>query len=135
MRSDVIKKGFERAPHRSLLKATGVTDADMGKPFIAVCNSFVEIIPGHVHLNRVGRYVKECIREAGGVAFEFNTIGVDDGIAMGHGGMLYSLPSREIIADSVETIGGLVGEADAGNRLEETRAALAELDDLESGVS
>jgi len=104
MRSDVIKKGFERAPHRSLLKATGVTDADMGKPFIAVCNSFVEIVPGHVHLNRVGRYVKECIREAGGVAFEFNTIGVDDGIAMGHGGMLYSLPSREIIADSVETM-------------------------------
>ena len=104
MRSDVIKKGFERAPHRSLLKATGVTDADMGKPFIAVCNSFVEIIPGHVHLNRVGRYVKECVREAGGVAFEFNTIGVDDGIAMGHRGMLYSLPSREIIADSVETM-------------------------------
>ena len=84
MRSDTVKKGFERAPHRSLLKATGVTDADMGKPFIAVCNSFVEIVPGHVHLNRVGRYVKECIREAGGVAFEFNTIGVDDGIAMGH---------------------------------------------------
>jgi dihydroxy-acid dehydratase len=104
MRSDTVKKGFERAPHRSLLKATGVTDADMGKPFIAVCNSFVEIVPGHVHLNRVGRYVKECIREAGGVAFEFNTIGVDDGIAMGHGGMLYSLPSREIIADSVETM-------------------------------
>ena len=104
MRSDTVKKGFERAPHRSLLKATGVTDADMGKPFIAVCNSFVEIVPGHVHLNRVGRFVKECIREAGGVAFEFNTIGVDDGIAMGHGGMLYSLPSREIIADSVETM-------------------------------
>jgi len=104
MRSDMIKKGFERAPHRSLLKATGVADADMGKPFIALCNSFVEIIPGHVHLNRVGRYVKECIREAGGVAFEFNTIGVDDGIAMGHGGMRYSLPSREIIADSVETM-------------------------------
>ena len=104
MRSDTVKKGFERAPHRSLLKATGVTDADMGKPFIAVCNSFVEIIPGHVHLNEVGRYVKECVREAGGVAFEFNTIGVDDGIAMGHGGMLYSLPSREIIADSVETM-------------------------------
>jgi len=104
MRSDTIKKGFERAPHRSLLKAVGVTDADMGKPFIAVCNSFVEIVPGHVHLNRVGRYVKECVREAGGVAFEFNTIGVDDGIAMGHRGMLYSLPSREIIADSVETM-------------------------------
>ncbi len=104
MRSDTIKKGFERAPHRSLLKAAGVSDADMGKPFIAVCNSFVEIVPGHVHLNRVGRYVKECVREAGGVAFEFNTIGVDDGIAMGHRGMLYSLPSREIIADSVETM-------------------------------
>ena len=104
MRSDTVKKGFERAPHRSLLKATGVTDADMEKPFIAVCNSFVEIVPGHVHLNQVGRYVKECVREAGGVAFEFNTIGVDDGIAMGHGGMLYSLPSREIIADSVETM-------------------------------
>ena len=104
MRSDVIKKGFERAPHRSLLKACGVTDEDMGKPFIAVCNSFVEIVPGHVHLNRVGEYVKECIREAGGVPFEFNTIAVDDGIAMGHKGMLYSLPSREIIADSVETM-------------------------------
>ncbi|MBP2668667.1 MAG: ilvD [Deltaproteobacteria bacterium] len=104
MRSDVIKKGFERAPHRSLLKATGVTDADMGKPFVAVCNSFVEIVPGHVHLNKVGEYVKQCVREAGGVPFEFNTIGVDDGIAMGHGGMLYSLPSREIIADSVETM-------------------------------
>ncbi|MDP2657193.1 MAG: dihydroxy-acid dehydratase, partial [Candidatus Deferrimicrobium sp.] len=104
MRSDTVKKGFERAPHRSLLKAAGVSDADMGKPFIAVCNSFVEIVPGHVHLNRVGRYVKECVREAGGVAFEFNTIGVDDGIAMGHRGMLYSLPSREIIADSVETM-------------------------------
>ena len=104
MRSDTVKKGFERAPHRSLLKAAGVSDADMGKPFIAVCNSFVEIVPGHVHLNEVGRYVKECVREAGGVSFEFNTIGVDDGIAMGHRGMLYSLPSREIIADSVETM-------------------------------
>jgi dihydroxy-acid dehydratase len=104
MRSDIIKKGFERAPHRSLLKACGVTDADMGKPFIAVCNSFVEIVPGHVHLNRVGEHVKKCVREAGGVPFEFNTIAVDDGIAMGHGGMLYSLPSREIIADSVETM-------------------------------
>jgi dihydroxy-acid dehydratase len=104
MRSDTIKKGFERAPHRSLLKATGVTDADMGKPFIAVCNSFIEIIPGHVHLNRVGEIVKQAIREAGGVPFEFNTIGVDDGIAMGHAGMKYSLPSRELIADSVETV-------------------------------
>lgn len=104
MRSDTIKKGFERAPARSLLKAVGVTGDDLKKPFIAVCNSFVEIIPGHVHLNKVSEYVKQCVREAGGVPFEFNTIGVDDGIAMGHGGMLFSLPSREIIADAVETV-------------------------------
>ncbi len=104
MRSDRIKKGFERAPHRSLLKATGVTDADMGKPFVAVVNSYVDIIPGHVHLQRFGQVVKTAIRAAGGVPFEFNTIGVDDGIAMGHLGMNYSLPSRELIADSVETM-------------------------------
>jgi dihydroxy-acid dehydratase len=104
MRSDRIKKGFERAPHRSLLKATGVTDADMRKPFVAVVNSYVDIIPGHVHLQRFGQVVKEAIRAAGGVPFEFNTIGVDDGIAMGHIGMNYSLPSRELIADSVETM-------------------------------
>ncbi|MCC7207996.1 MAG: dihydroxy-acid dehydratase [Anaerolineae bacterium] len=104
MRSDRIKRGFERAPHRSLLKATGVTDADMGKPFIAIVNSYVDIIPGHVHLQEFGKVVKEAVREAGGVPFEFNTIGVDDGIAMGHVGMNYSLPSREIIADSVETM-------------------------------
>ncbi len=104
MRSDRIKKGFERAPHRALLKATGVADDDMGKPFIAVCNSYIDIIPGHRHLQRVGAVVKEAIREAGGVPFEFNTIGVDDGIAMGHRGMNYSLPSRELIADSVETV-------------------------------
>ncbi len=104
MRSDTIKKGFERAPHRSLLKATGVTDADMGKPFIGVCNSYIDIIPGHVHLQAFGKLVKDAVREAGGVPFEFNTIGVDDGIAMGHYGMKYSLPSRELIADSVETM-------------------------------
>jgi dihydroxy-acid dehydratase len=104
MRSDRIKKGFERAPHRSLLKATGVTDADMGKPFIAVVNSYVDIIPGHVHLQKFGQVVKDVVRAAGGVPFEFNTIGVDDGIAMGHMGMNYSLPSRELIADSVETM-------------------------------
>jgi dihydroxy-acid dehydratase len=104
MRSDRIKAGFERAPHRALLKATGVTDADMAKPFIAVCNSYVDIVPGHSHLQRVGTVVKEAIREAGGVPFEFNTIGVDDGIAMGHVGMNYSLPSRELIADCVETM-------------------------------
>ena len=104
MRSDEIKLGAERAPHRSLLKACGLTDRDMGKPFIAVCNSYVDIIPGHRHLQQFGAIVKEAIYEAGGVPFEFNTIGVDDGIAMGHIGMKYSLPSREIIADSVETV-------------------------------
>lgn len=104
MRSDMIKKGFDKAPHRSLLKATGLKDEDFDKPFIAICNSFVEIIPGHVHLNEFGKLVKEAVRAAGMVPFEFNTIGVDDGIAMGHIGMRYSLPSRELIADSVETV-------------------------------
>lgn len=104
MRSDTIKKGFERAPQRSLLRAAGVKEEDFKKPFIAVVNSFVEIIPGHVHLNKVGTIIKDEIRKAGGVPFEFNTIGVDDGIAMGHTGMKYSLPSRELIADSVETM-------------------------------
>jgi dihydroxy-acid dehydratase len=105
MRSDQIKSGFERAPHRSLLKATGVVkDEDFGKPFIAIVNSYVDIIPGHVHLQEFGRKVKEAVRAAGGVPFEFNTIGVDDGIAMGHSGMKFSLPSRELIADSVETM-------------------------------
>ncbi|MBN2306017.1 MAG: dihydroxy-acid dehydratase [Anaerolineae bacterium] len=104
MRSDRIKKGFERAPHRSLLKATGVTDDDMRKPFIAVVNSYIDIIPGHVHLQKFGQVVKQAVRDAGGVPFEFNTIGVDDGIAMGHIGMNFSLPSRELIADSVETM-------------------------------
>ncbi len=106
MRSDTIKKGDARAPHRSLLRACGVGDDDFQKPFIAVCNSYTDIIPGHVHLDRVGQFVKECIRAAGGVPFVFNTIGVDDGIAMGHGGMKFSLPSRELIADSVETMLG-----------------------------
>ncbi|CAM4134180.1 dihydroxy-acid dehydratase [Paenibacillus alkaliterrae] len=104
MRSDMIKKGFDRAPHRSLLRAAGVKEEDFGKPFIAVCNSYIDIIPGHVHLQEFGKLVKEAIREAGGVPFEFNTIGVDDGIAMGHIGMRYSLASREIIADSIETV-------------------------------
>jgi dihydroxy-acid dehydratase len=104
MRSDTIKKGDARAGHRSLLRATGVREGDWDKPFIAICNSHVDIIPGHVHLQEVGNYVKECVRAAGGVPFLFNTIGVDDGIAMGHNGMKYSLPSREIIADSVETM-------------------------------
>ncbi|WP_204954746.1 dihydroxy-acid dehydratase [Metabacillus crassostreae] len=104
LRSDMIKKGFDRAPHRSLLRAAGVKEEDFGKPFIAVCNSYIDIVPGHVHLQEFGKIVKDAIREAGGVPFEFNTIGVDDGIAMGHIGMRYSLPSREIIADSVETV-------------------------------
>ena len=104
MRSDTVKKGFQRAPHRALLRACGRSDADMDKPFIGIANSFCEIVPGHVHLNQVGRVVKDAVRQAGGVAFEFNTIAVCDGIAMGHTGMKYSLASREIIADSVETM-------------------------------
>jgi dihydroxy-acid dehydratase len=104
VRSDTIKKGFERAPHRSLLRATGLTDADFDKPFVGIANSHVDIIPGHFYLQEYGRIAKDEIRKAGGVPFEFNTIGVDDGIAMGHGGMLYSLPSRELIADSIETM-------------------------------
>ena len=105
MRSDMIKLGIERAPHRSLLYATGKVKAkDLGKPFIGVCNSYIDIIPGHVHLRQFADVVKEAIIEAGGIPFEFNTIGVDDGIAMGHIGMRYSLPSREIIADAAETV-------------------------------
>lgn len=104
MRSNMIKQGFDRAPHRSLLRAAGVKEEDFGKPFIAVVNSYIDIVPGHIHLQEFGKIVKDAIREAGGVPFEMNTIGVDDGIAMGHIGMRYSLPSREIIADSVETV-------------------------------
>jgi dihydroxy-acid dehydratase len=104
MRSDIVKKGPERAPHRSLLRATGLRDEDFGKPFIGIANSQIDIIPGHIHLHEYGRIAKDEIRKAGGVPFEFNTIGVDDGIAMGHPGMRYSLPSREIIADSIETM-------------------------------
>jgi dihydroxy-acid dehydratase len=104
MRSDTVKKGFQRAPHRGLLHACGVSPADMGKPFIGIANSFCEIVPGHVHLDKVARTVKDAVRQAGGVPFEFNTIAVCDGVAMGHTGMKYSLASREIIADSVETM-------------------------------
>ena len=104
MRSDQIKRGFERAPHRSLLRAVGVREADFGKPFVAIVNSYVDIVPGHVHLQKFGARVKQAVRDAGGVPFEFNTIGVDDGIAMGHAGMKFSLPSRELIADCVETM-------------------------------
>jgi len=104
MRSDTIKKGFDKAPHRSLLRATGLKDEDFDKPFIGIANSYIDIIPGHFFLHEYGEIVKAAIREAGGVPFVFNTIGVDDGIAMGHDGMLYSLPSRELIADSIETV-------------------------------
>ncbi len=104
MRSDIVKKGYERAPHRSLLRATGLKDEDFDKPFIGVANSFIEIIPGHFFLNKYSEIIKDEIRKCGCMPFEFNTIGVDDGIAMGHDGMLYSLPSREIIANSIETV-------------------------------
>ena len=104
MRSDTVKKGYEKAPHRALLRATGVKDEDFDKPFVAIVNSYVDVVPGHVHLQDFGKLVKEAVRAAGGVPFEFNTIGVDDGIAMGHMGMKYSLPSRELIADCVETM-------------------------------
>ncbi len=104
MRSDEVKKGHDRAPHRSLLRATGLQDEDFNKPFIGVANSFIEIIPGHFFLNKVADIIKDEIKKAGCVPFEFNTIGVDDGIAMGHDGMLFSLPSRELIANSIETV-------------------------------
>ncbi|WP_281226157.1 dihydroxy-acid dehydratase [Flavobacterium aquiphilum] len=104
MRSDEVKKGYQRAPHRSLFRATGLVDEDFDKPFIGVANSFIEIIPGHFFLDRVSRIIKEEIKANGCVPFEFNTIGVDDGIAMGHDGMLFSLPSRELIANSIETV-------------------------------
>ena len=104
MRSDTVKKGYEKAPHRALLRATGLQDEDFNKPFVAIVNSYVDVVPGHVHLQDFGKLVKDAVRAAGAVPFEFNTIGVDDGIAMGHMGMKYSLPSRELIADSVETM-------------------------------
>lgn len=103
-RSGEVKAGVDRAPHRSLLRACGLKDDDFKKPFIGVANSYTDIVPGHVHLREIAEAVKEGIREAGGVPFEFNTIAVDDGIAMGHIGMHYSLPSRELIADSIETM-------------------------------
>ena len=104
MVSDQVKKGKERAPHRSLLFATGMKRSDMKKPFIGICNSYESFVPGHCHLNKVGEFLKKCVIEAGGVPMEFNTIAVCDGIAMAHQGMKYSLPSRELIADSVETV-------------------------------
>lgn len=104
MRSDVIKKGYLKAPNRSLLRACGLSEEDFDKPFIGVANSYIDIIPGHFYLNEYAQIIKDEIRKNGCVPFEFNTIGVDDGIAMGHNGMLYSLPSREIIANSVESV-------------------------------
>jgi len=104
MRSDMVKKGIERAPHRSLLRAVGCSSDDWDKPFIGVINSFSEIVPGHIHLQTIAKAVKEGIRSRGGVPFEVNTIAVCDGIAMNHPGMKYSLPSRELIADSVEIL-------------------------------
>jgi len=102
LRSDEIKRGVERAPHRALLKALGLTDQDIDKPFVGIANSFTTLVPGHIHLNEIANAVKAGIVAAGGTPFEFNTIAVCDGLAMGHEGMRYSLPSREIIADSVE---------------------------------
>lgn len=104
MRSNTIKYGVDRSPHRALLRATGLGDSDFTKPFIGICNSYIDLIPGHVHLQELGTRLKGYVREAGAVPFEFNTIGVDDGIAMGHKGMNYSLASRELIADCVETV-------------------------------
>ncbi|PVX25606.1 MAG: dihydroxy-acid dehydratase, partial [Candidatus Bathyarchaeum sp.] len=104
MRSDAVKVGFQRAPHRALLKALGLSDKDIKKPFIGVVNSYTNVVPGHVHLKQVAEAVTAGILAAGGVPFEFNTIGICDGIAMGHNGMRYSLPSRELIADSVESM-------------------------------
>ncbi len=104
MRSDAVKKGIERAPHRSLLRAVGVTREEMDKPFIGIINSFSEIVPGHIHLRDIAEAVKQGVYAGGGVPFEVNTIAVCDGIAMNHSGMKYSLPSRELIADSVEVV-------------------------------
>ncbi|MDD4465113.1 MAG: dihydroxy-acid dehydratase [Dehalococcoidales bacterium] len=102
MRSEAVKKGIERAPHRSLIHALGVSPEEMNRPFIGIVNSFTEVVPGHTHLARLASAVKSGVREAGGVPFEFNTIAVCDGIAMNHRGMKYSLPSRELICDSIE---------------------------------
>ncbi|MFC1914451.1 dihydroxy-acid dehydratase, partial [Chloroflexota bacterium] len=113
MKSDAAKKGIERAPHRSLLHAVGCTRTDIDKPFIGVINSFSEIVPGHIHLRSIAEAVKAGVHEGGGYPFEVNTIAVCDGIAMNHAGMKYSLPSREIIADSVE----IVAEAHAFDAL------------------
>ncbi|HPP75713.1 MAG TPA: dihydroxy-acid dehydratase, partial [Armatimonadota bacterium] len=102
MRSDVVKKGVERSAHRSLFKAMGLTDEEINRPLIGIANSANEVVPGHIHLDKIAEAVKAGVRLAGGTPLEFSTIGVCDGIAMGHEGMKYSLASREIIADSIE---------------------------------
>src|SRR5512136_1266771 len=104
MRSDQMKKGLERAPHRSLFKALGLTDQEIEQPMIGIANSANEVIPGHLHLHQISEAAKAGIRMAGGTPFEFFTIGVCDGIVMGHEGMKYSLSSRELIADSIESM-------------------------------
>ncbi len=104
MRSDIVKKGIDRVAHRALLKSLGVTDEEIDKPFIGVANAYSTIVPGHTNLDKITQAVKEGIYAAGGVPFEFGVIGVCDGIAMGHRGMSYSLPSRELIADSIEVM-------------------------------
>ncbi|MEM1748643.1 MAG: dihydroxy-acid dehydratase, partial [Sulfolobales archaeon] len=104
MRSDVVKLGVERAPHRSLFKALGLTDEELSKPLIGIANSWNELIPGHIHLREIAEAVKAGVRIGGGTPLEFNTIGLCDGIIMGHEGMRYSLPSRELIADSIELV-------------------------------
>ncbi|MDD1775492.1 MAG: dihydroxy-acid dehydratase, partial [Methanobacterium sp.] len=104
MRSDTIKKGLQRAPHRSLLRACGVSEDDMDKPFIGVANSYTDIVPGHIHLDKIAEAVKLGISQAGGVPFEFSTMAICDGIAMNHEGMHYSLASRELVADTVESM-------------------------------
>jgi dihydroxy-acid dehydratase len=102
MRSDAIKKGVDRAPHRALLHAVGLKKEDLDKPFIAIVNSYTNIVPGHIHLDSLAEAVSKGVRDEGGVPFVFNTIAVCDGLAMNHEGMKYSLPSREVIADSIE---------------------------------
>lgn len=104
MRSDQIKKGFERSPHRSLLRALGLSDEDMTKPFIGVCDMFNDIVPGHKHLRELAQEVKYGVYMEGGIPFEFPSIAVCDGLAMNHEGMKYSLPSRELIVDTIETM-------------------------------
>jgi len=104
LRSGVVKFGVEKAPHRAIWRCLGVTDEDFGKPFIGIANSFTDLVPGHMHLDKLAEYVKAGVRAAGGIPFEFNTIAICDGLAMGHEGMHYSLPSRELIADSIEVV-------------------------------